>query len=49
MVQFLANFGLYNINIKCREYVNISIGCVMEGISAWIYHNLSIFFKEIDT
>ena len=23
MVQFLANFGIYNLNIKCREAVHI--------------------------
>ena len=46
MLQFLANFGLYNFNIKYIEAVHISIGCEMEGIFAWIYHNLSLFSKK---
>ena len=48
MVQFLANFGLYNLNIECREAVHIF---------HWLWNgrnfcmNLSqfeLFFKEID-
>ena len=49
MVQFLAKFGLYNLNIKCREAVHIF---------HWLWNgrnfcmNLSQFehfFKEMDT
>ena len=49
MVQFLANFGLYNFNIKCIEAVHIF---------HWLWNgrnfcmNLSefeLFFKEMDT
>ena len=47
MVQFLANFGLYNL-IKWREAVHI-FHYEMGEIFAWIYHNLGFFFKEIDT
>ena len=49
MVQFLANLGLYNLNIKCRNTVQIF---------HWLWNgrnfcmNLSqfeLFFKEMDT
>ena len=50
MMQFLAKLGFITLILSAERLFIFSIGCEMEGIFAWIYHNLSIlFFKEMDT
>ena len=39
--------GFITLILSAERLFIFSIGCEMEGIFAWIYHNLS-FFKEMD-
>ena len=49
MVQFLANFGLYNLNIKCREAVHI-FHWMWNGRNFCVkLSQFELFIKEMDT
>ena len=49
MVPFLANIGLYNLNIKCREAVRIFHWLGNGRNFCMNFSQLELFFKEMDT